>query len=249
MFSFLSTKAILTVAKFVLTFLALTVIPLGIIFWRKKKPHASPLIQILDECIRRGPTLSTAECARINKHIHEIKNTLEHFQQDSSTRQNSVSVAQAIEVLPLLYEIAQSGTCCEHFLPDGLNLKEGFDCKSTLRELLHKLQTDPDLPLISEELKKCVQVRQKIQATKPYRILGAVIFILAYSVTAFLLTCTLRLGRPSWKIELGTYLVLLLLFYVNYDYYYSKIFQHYAKKLKKTVKKRTSIVPHLGFFA
>lgn len=210
-------------------FMGITIAPLYLIFWLKKRGTASPLAKRLNQCIQHGQTLSSDECGKINDHLNDIKASLESFARDTSSPTNAhISLAQAIEALPLLYEISQPGTCCERIC-DGLTYHKKYDCKAGLRALLEELRQSAELPLISEKLEEIVRIRRRIEAGSRRRKPLVFLFVFLHSYVCFLLTQTILLGRASWKIELGIYLGGLSVFFLGYDYYYSKKFKRYQK--------------------
>jgi hypothetical protein len=236
LFDFLAFGAIKTTGKVVLTFLGLTVIPLYLVFWLKRRNSPSPIIQLLNRCIRHGQSLTAEECGQINRYIEEMKSSLKDFaHQTSPSPASRVSLAQAIEALPLLYELSQSNTCGEH-VPGAVGRQRKFDCKSSLIALLEELKQMPQLPVISEELAEIARVRQKMTASKRRRKLLTLLFMAAYSYASFLLSQTLLSARTSWVMELGVYLGCLLVFFLNYDYYYYKEFRRYQKGLKPKLR-------------
>jgi hypothetical protein len=233
MFKFLSLTAIKIVLKFTLAFMGLAALPLYFIFWLKKRNPPSPVIELLNRCIRHGQVLSSEECTKINGCINEIKSSLAGFAKGVSTSSESgISLAQAIELLPLLYEISQPNTCCEP-VPEELNYSRGVDCKSSIRALLKELKTAEQLPLIPEELERITKARQKMISSQRRRKPLAFLLFLVYFYTSILLSQTILSIRTSWGIELGTYLGCLLIFFLNYNYYFTKEFKRYQKRIKR----------------
>ncbi len=236
MFQFLSLAAIKTVSKFVLVFMGLMVIPIYLIMWFKKSRQPPPAIKLLSRCIKYGQTLSSKECSQVNVYLKKMKNSLEGFARGTyASSEDSMLLAQAIEVLPLLHEISQPHTCCEK-AADGLSYHKGFDCKSSLTDLFDELNQVAQLPVISGKLAEIVRVRQGIRPGKRRHKILVVLFGLLYSAAALLLAQAIIFDRAGWSVGLGLYLSCLLAFFLEYDYYYSREFKRHQKSLKRLLK-------------
>ncbi len=233
MFRFLSLVAIKIIAKFVLVFMGLIVVPVYLIIWFKKNRHPSPAIKLLSRCIKYGQTLSSEECREVNDYLKKIKNSLECFARGTSPpSQDSTLLAQAIEVLPLIHEIAEPNTCCENTV-DGVNYHKGFDCKSSLQELFSELHQTSQLPIISEKLAEMSRMRQNAGAGKRRSRMLLFFFVLMYGAAALLLSKAI-IGYPvNWIIGLSIYLSCLFVFFLKYDYYNFKDFKRHQKSLKR----------------
>jgi hypothetical protein len=233
MLEFLYFTSVKLVIKFLLLFFGIATVPLYFIFWLKKRRQPSAVALLLNKCIKHGQTLRSEECKNIYGYLLEIKANLESFAQNApAPSQARVSLAQAVELLPLIYEISLPHTCCEQ-LGDGLNYDRGVDCKSSLRDLLENLRKVADLPLVADELERITRAKQKMQKRKRRRKPLLLLVFAAYFCTSFFLSQKVLLIRNSWMIELGVYLGCLLILLKNYDYYFSKELKRYQSAWKR----------------
>ncbi len=189
---------------------------------------------MLNKCISQGQTLSAKECSSINEYINEVITCLENFAANkSSPSELRVSLVQAIEVLPMLYEISLPNTCCRSKFNELLHFKN-VNCKENLCELFEKLHEVVSLPVIGEELELIRKVREKMNANKRRRKFITLFFIVLYNWMALLLARTALTARTSWQIELIIYSVSLVVIFFNYEYSFFREFNHYKRQFKRS---------------